>query len=113
MSHRPDPPLLTLTHRTEPERVVVNLGGEIDFLSTDDVEAAIEGLRPLPHPLAFELDGVTFLDSSGLRSLLRGHLASTEDTGVGATIATASPSVRSLLKLTGASAMFGLSEPDS
>jgi anti-anti-sigma factor len=112
MSQRPDSPPITVTHRAEAERVVVNLGGELDYLSIDTVEAAIERLRPLPHPLAFELDDVTFLDSTGLRGLLRGHRASTEDTGVGATITTASRTVRSLLSLTGAAAMFGVDEPE-
>lgn len=61
-------------HLNEPGdgRLDASLSGEIDLSTVADLESRLEeGLRANPELLVIDLREVTFLDSSGLRLLLR------------------------------------------
>ena len=79
-------------------RVVVR--GEVDTATAGLVEAAWpEALEP-GTPVEVDLSGVSFIDSSGLRSLVVGHKAAVA-AGVGLTIVEPTTVVRRLLDITG------------
>src|SRR5215470_13784190 len=66
------------THKTvreDGQRVRILFSGEIDLSSADLVEAAVaDALRShQPHHLDMDLAGIRFIDSIGIRALLRCH----------------------------------------
>jgi anti-anti-sigma factor len=51
---------------------VIRISGELDLASVPGVESDIESIvAAAPERLAFDLSGVTFMDSSGIAMLLR------------------------------------------
>lgn len=87
---------------------VVQLSGEIDHGALPRVRAELEGgLARLPQVLVVDLDGVTFIDSTGLGALVavKKRLA----TWSGALrVVNPPPQARQLLRLTGLDGHFGL-----
>lgn len=71
--------------------------GEIDTYTAPDLEVLLDAL---PVVCVVDLDGVTFIDSSGLRVIVDAH-RSRHERGGGVTLRTPSPSVRRLLQISG------------
>jgi len=58
--------------REESDASVIRISGELDLASVPGVESDIESIvAAAPERLAFDLSGVTFMDSSGIAMLLR------------------------------------------
>jgi anti-anti-sigma factor len=54
------------------DTTVVGIVGELDLESVEAIELDLEALiKAAPQRLAFDLSGVTFMDSSGIAMLLR------------------------------------------
>ena len=66
----------------------------------------VNELRPMSAPLAIDVSGVVFVDSSGLRALSRTRRAAIEDTGQTVTLVGCSDTLRKLLTVTGLSTAF-------
>ena len=68
-----------VTSRTSGTAVVVEVSGEVDLQTADQVEAAITGgIAGQPSAVVLDLSAVTFLDSAGLAVLARAHTAAGE-----------------------------------
>jgi anti-sigma B factor antagonist len=67
--------IFTMTEQREGETVVVALAGELDLSSVGDVQRRLDGLRAQGQPVVLDLDRLSFLDSTGIRLLLRAHEA--------------------------------------
>ncbi len=60
--------------RHEPDRVVLHLEGELDLASSATFERALEDETIVSAPfVVIDLNGLTFVDSSGLRVILLAH----------------------------------------
>ena len=89
--------------RHEQDRVVLRLTGELDLASSKIFERALEGAEITVAPLVvLDLDGLTFVDSSGLRIILLAHEGSRER-GQEFAITPGSPQVQRLLSITSVS----------
>jgi anti-sigma B factor antagonist len=86
--------------------VVLVLGGDLDLLSRDRFEAAVEALRPLPAPLLVDLSGVDFVDSTGLNGLFTARAVALEETGSTLHLLAPTRPVRRLLELTASTDLF-------
>jgi len=51
-------------------RTVIALHGELDLAVVDDVRARLDALRGEQRPVLLDLDGLTFMDSTGIRLVL-------------------------------------------
>ena len=91
---------LLIDVETVGERAVVRLSGELDLASAPLLERELEraGLEEVPL-LVFDLDGLEFLDSTGLQVLLSTHRRVTER-GQQFAITRGSPQVQRLLDIT-------------
>ncbi|MFF2775518.1 STAS domain-containing protein [Streptomyces sp. NPDC058052] len=90
-------------------RTVVRLGGEIDMDSAGELETAlIDVLSGSADggPLVLDMSGVSFCDSTALRTLLRVRRLALRRHG-SLSIASASDQVARLLDLTGTGPLFG------
>jgi anti-anti-sigma factor len=65
------PPQLSCTCSATDEGTVLALRGEIDIASAHLLDAWLDAARELDQRIIVDLEGVTFLDSSGLHALLR------------------------------------------
>jgi anti-sigma B factor antagonist len=61
--------------------VVIAVTGEVDMGTSPQLWAAIEGQSGTPRDVVLDLTGVSFLDSSGLAVLIRGHHLLTAEGG--------------------------------
>jgi anti-sigma B factor antagonist len=62
--------IFEMTERREGGQVVVALAGELDLGTVGDVERRLQELRAERHAVLLDLDGLTFMDSTGIRLLL-------------------------------------------
>jgi anti-sigma B factor antagonist len=86
--------------RHEQDRVVLRLTGELDLASTPILERALEDAEIGKAPLVvLDLDGLSFVDSTGLRVILLAHERSRELDQEFA-ITPGSPQVQRLLSIT-------------
>jgi anti-sigma B factor antagonist len=86
--------------QSERERVVVRLSGELDLASAPVLERELEQADiHTASTLVFDLDGLEFLDSTGLQVLLATHRRATEQ-GQQFAITRGSPQVQRLLDIT-------------
>lgn len=68
-----------VTSHTTGTAVVVQVAGEVDLVTADDLEEIVAaGIASGPTALVLDLTGVSFLDSAGLAMLVRGHAAAGE-----------------------------------
>ena len=80
---------------------VIIVEGELDASGTDWLGACVSAvLQKHPTSIAIDARGLSFMDSSGLRSLLRAR-ASAGDTGVGFRIDNPPPELRRVVERTG------------
>ena len=78
---------------------VISVAGELDLSATDHLAEAARAAVSASRPLVLDLSRCTFIDSSGLRFVLRLHHALAED-GKAVAVAVADGHVRKLFSLT-------------
>lgn len=88
-----------LTITAEADRGAIALSGELDAHSAPEFDTLLDGIDPATS-LTVDLSGVTFIDSSGLRSLVAAHNARA-DAGGDLILDALSPPVTKLLDITG------------
>lgn len=105
VAHDITPPLEVDVQRSGAS-LTVRLSGEVDAATADRVEEALNASAlDSVTDVALDLDGISFLDSSGLRSLL--HLRDrATDAGATVSVASASSVVVRLFELTGLTDQF-------
>jgi anti-anti-sigma factor len=92
--------------RPDRDRVIVGFHGELDIATRDDLNAAVNELRDAGwQRIAVDLHKVSFIDSQGLRLLLRFDTDARRD-GWEFAIVDRSPAVRRLLSVVGLSDHF-------
>ncbi|MEV5893875.1 STAS domain-containing protein [Nonomuraea fuscirosea] len=64
---------LSLSRRPLAAGEVISVIGELDATNAEDLESFVGGSGRPGEPLLLDLDGLTFMDSSGLHTLLRVH----------------------------------------
>ncbi|MBP3858111.1 MAG: STAS domain-containing protein [Ruminiclostridium sp.] len=81
--------------------------GELDHHSAADIRIAVEGEleRSMPDMLVFDMDGVTFMDSSGV-GLILGRARTVKQWGGKVRISRPSPRAEKILKLSGLSGLI-------
>jgi anti-sigma B factor antagonist len=85
--------------------------GELDLDSVHRVEAALEGLREEACPdIVLDLRGLTFMDSTGLRLVIRWHTAAREG-GFRFAIVPGDDVVHRVFRLTGMDDHLTLADP--
>ncbi len=89
--------------------MIVTVQGDIDLATADDLETCVRGALNGVSSIVIDMEGVTFLDSSGLRSLvtLQGE-ANSQGTSI--TLRSMPTQIRRVFDLTGLAASFGLSD---
>ncbi|HEX3432749.1 MAG TPA: DUF6328 family protein [Solirubrobacteraceae bacterium] len=91
---------LRIDARNEPDRVVLQLAGELDLASSPIFERALEDASLAAAPLlVLDLDGLKFVDSTGLRIILLAHEGA-RARGQQFAITPGSPQVQRLLNIT-------------
>jgi anti-anti-sigma factor len=80
-------------------RLVLTVSGEIDLANVGQLEAALDGLiaRSDGHPLVIDAHGLTYIDSSGIRALMRAQRR--YDHGTRIELRNVAPAVRRVLEL--------------
>lgn len=64
--------------RSEPDRIVLRLHGELDLASAPILQGQIESAEAAETTLVLDLDDLEFIDSTGLRIILAAHERSQE-----------------------------------
>lgn len=86
-------------------KITVKIVGDIDLHTTDRVEMWLNGAVDSGLDVVVDLEKVTFIDSAGLRSLVRAYTRA-EARGQRLTIGKRAPVAMHLLKITGLDEMF-------
>jgi anti-anti-sigma factor len=97
------PPAFALEEERRGAVAVLRVSGEVDVAASGAVRARVDGAAA--GPLVIELSEVTFVDSSGLRELLRARMEA-ERLGGRLVLAGVPPILERLLDLTGTASMF-------
>jgi anti-anti-sigma factor len=100
-----DPPLLDVAVTSGAGRSKVRVAGELDAASAGQLEGAVSGELTAGAVVELDLGNVSFIDSSGLRTLLVVQQAVTDAGGSVVLVAT-TPAVDRLLELTGLTETF-------
>lgn len=96
------------THvRERADYVVVRLEGEVDLSSSPEARAVILKQLGAGHPVLVDLSVVTYIDSSGLASLVEGYQLARQK-GLGFGLLSPSPAVMDVLRLARLDAVFPL-----
>jgi anti-sigma B factor antagonist len=84
------------------DSVTIHLGGEVDLAAAPRVESAIDEALAAEEgvDITIDLDGVTFLDSTGLRVLMAAHARCASE-GRSLTLVNPSTAVSRILEITG------------
>ena len=86
----------------EADAVRVTVVGELDLATTPELERALDAVEATPaRAIVLDLDGVEFLDSTGLRAVLAAD-ARSQANGSRLAVTRGSPQVQRLLRLVGA-----------
>ncbi|MBC6458987.1 STAS domain-containing protein [Actinomadura sp. HBU206391] len=94
--------LLTVTGRADGPRTVITLTGELQFSTVELAEQSILQVREEHgEHLVFDLERLRFLDSMGLRTVLRFYLAAEGRGGSAALAGPLVPRVARVLQVTG------------
>lgn len=62
--------LFEMSERREQDATVLALAGELDFGTVGQVQQRLAELRDARQPTLLDLDGLTFMDSTGIRLVL-------------------------------------------
>jgi anti-sigma B factor antagonist len=90
---------LNITVESDETAHVVIVEGEIDLHSREQLEAVLAGLAKPPMIVVLEFSGVTFIDSTGLKTLLNEHRRARTE-GYEFAIASAHGPVREAFRIT-------------
>ena len=85
-------------------RAIVTAVGEVDRETSSRLASAIQHAAQTSHALELDLEGVTFMDSQGLRVLVEAKRGA--GVNISIVITEASPQVRQLLAATGLTETF-------
>ena len=105
-----DAPDIRLARAAAPEEgvVVLDLAGELDLAVSDRFRSLVdEAIAERPRLVVADIAGVSFMDSTMLRELLRAH-RTLEEEGSRLVVAAVQPPVQRLLELTGTDELFTL-----
>jgi anti-anti-sigma factor len=104
---------LRIDLRSEQDRVVLALHGELDLVGAPLLQSEIESAAVDAAPLlVLDLEDLQFIDSSGLRVILSAHERARER-GQGFALTRGSPQVQRLLSIAGVSGHLQIiSSPD-
>ncbi len=105
-----NPVEFTVNHTTKDDRLVVSVAGEIDLSTATDLQVAVDALSPFDRPIALDLSGVGFVDSTGIRALLAINNRAMETIGQPLILMGARESTRRLVELTGLDRILRLEE---
>jgi anti-sigma B factor antagonist len=97
---------LTIDTEHSPEGLLIRVSGEVDLYSSPELRKVI--LKSVPSAkgdLAIDLSGVTYIDSSGVATLVEG-LRSAHENGAGLVLVTPSPAVMQVLELARLDSVF-------
>jgi anti-sigma B factor antagonist len=97
------PPAFELREERRGAAIVVHVSGEVDVAASGAVRARVDGAAA--GALVVDLSEVSFVDSSGLRELLRARMEC-ERLGGRLVLACVPPVLDRLLDLTGTASMF-------
>ena len=92
--------LLSVDVVEQPDRARVTAAGEVDLATAPQMDAAVQAQIDRGLRVDLDLSGVTFIDSTGLATLLRLHRAA-ESAGSRVQLVQTSSPVHKLLTLTG------------
>jgi anti-anti-sigma factor len=99
------PPAFEVGEERRGPVTVLRLAGEVDVAASGTVRARVDGAAG--GALVVDLSGVTFVDSSGLRELLRARMEC-ERRGGRLVLSGVPPVLERLLDLTGTAALFSI-----
>ena len=88
------------------DALVIRLSGDLDLASSPRFEDALAAAPPATH-VVIDLTGCTFLDSSGVRALIRAVRGAPED-GRRVDVVAASAAVLRVLEITGVNRMVSV-----
>lgn len=99
---------LTVVTHTAGECVILTLAGELDVTNAAQAEEAVRVVwQGSPSRLVFDLSGLTFMDSTGVRVLVRARRRATEHRRSVA-LAGLTPSVSRIIEVTGLNQAFAI-----
>lgn len=97
---------LDVATRTAGECLIVKLQGELDVTNAATAGQAISDAAEVPHTrLIFDLTGLAFMDSTGIRVLVRAHRMAGER-GASVALVGPTPSVSRIIDITGLNRAF-------
>jgi anti-anti-sigma factor len=96
-----------VTHVEQPGEVVVRVEGDIDALSAPGLWHAIEGQLGSTRHLVVDLAHVSFIDSTGIGTLIRAVNA-LRDTGQRLTVRSPAPMTRNVFETVGLTRLIDL-----
>jgi anti-sigma B factor antagonist len=107
-------PRLQLQVHAADNRHTLCVGGEVDLATVPELEDALSGLIGVAREIVIDLDGVTFMDSQGLRCILT-HQRECESRDIGFALAAVKPQARRVFEIAGVldSLPFTLDSPCS
>jgi anti-anti-sigma factor len=76
------------------------LHGELDIATAPELVEMLDRLRRTNHPVTLDLAEVTFMDSTGLTTLMDAHVQSTQN-GWSFSVRRPSPAVKRVFELAG------------
>jgi anti-sigma B factor antagonist len=95
---------LTEVAHLDGDRLLV-IQGELDIATAPELASMLERLRTHRHPVVLDLEGVTFMDSTGLSTLMDAWVESQRD-GWAFSVRAASRAVRRVVALAGIEQML-------
>lgn len=91
---------LETTTESSPDSVHVTLCGELDLASADQADETLQAAEADGAPLVVDLSGLTFMDSTGLRLILRAARRAREN-GRSLKLVSGPPRVQRVFRVTG------------
>ena len=95
---------LTEVAHLDGDRLLV-IEGELDIATAPELAVMLERMRTHLHPVVLDLEGVSFMDSTGLTTLMDAWLESRKN-GWAFSVRAASPAVRRVVELAGIEQML-------
>ena len=101
--------MLRLTQRRNGEAVTLELSGEIDMSNAGELELALsQAFEAGAAQVVVDLGGLEFIDSTGLRTLVRFHQRDEAETGI--VYRNATGQVAEVLEITGLGSVLELED---
>jgi anti-anti-sigma factor len=96
---------LTEVAHLDGDRLLI-LQGELDIATAPELAATLDRMRAYRHAVVLDLEGVTFMDSTGLMTLMDAWLEAERD-GWEFSVRAASAPVRRVIELAGVERLLG------